>query len=117
MRILPTVVPDETKFMDLIQQVRAVRGNNRPECSLRVEMEGDIDGDSFELLEASYDAPISVDQDSVASEPNTGLLRIKKDRIRFWLDEAVHTKVKEMLVVSEEEWTDLEEDVAEEEDI
>jgi hypothetical protein len=100
--MLPFVVPNQATFTNLTGRLDTIRGGQRPGCSIRVKIVGDIKGDCyreydrFKLLEASYDAPVN-------SDPPTIPLGVEEARIKFHLDPAVHQKAMDRLVCYDED--------------
>jgi hypothetical protein len=75
-----------------------------------VQIGGDIEGDCYKLVQASYDDPVNsvpVDtplldiHDTFGRQPNASYLPIKETQISFHLNAAVHAEVMERLLGDE----------------
>jgi hypothetical protein len=109
--ILPSIVPDKTRFTELIQQIEAARIEESQGCSVSVN----IASESFEdledtcvLVEAAYNASkkttsaafrLSDVEPSTYWGSNASLCAVDESRITFRRDSAVHARVKSLIDV------------------
>lgn len=95
-RLLPSIVPDHSRFTNLVQQIKNKR-SDRPGCSIQIKMRALYLKDHYPLLTAKYDAPMIII--ALTAGPlltgfghDTTQPSLDDTRIIFCLDEDRHCK-------------------------
>jgi hypothetical protein len=103
--VLPSIVPDKQRFTEFLQQIEAVRDEERPQCSITVEMESL--GSGFTLLRAEYDVEskaatpascIPDHQTPTDYSSDASLRPIDESRITYYRNSSCHSVLRSLLL-------------------
>lgn len=110
-RLMPSVVPDKTRFTQFAQRIADIRSGGRSECDVKVRIGGVVDFRASSLLEASYrltslDSDLASTRrhrpDSVNSGLSAGLPLVDESQVDFRLDKSGHEQIQRRVTCSYE---------------
>lgn len=97
--VSPLVVPNKAGLRNFFHQIAAIRKDGRPDCSVQITMEGEIQCHDYLLLQADYHA-----------WNNTTRKSSVKSRIKHYFQQAVLDDVQSILIGDSDEGSESRED-------